>query len=290
MNKFLYYLMHPCVAVSALLYKCSDRYAIKYMWKRRMNYPLDLTKPRSFNEKLQWLKLNDRKPIYHKLVDKYEVKKFVSEKIGEEYVVKTYAVYDSVEDIDFNALPDSFVLKCTHNSGSFVVCPNKNALDIEEALKILKQGMNCKDYYKCSREWVYKGVKPRIIAEEYLEDSTFEDLVNYKFWCFNGKPQIMYITVKTDDIWENFYDMEFNQLEISHGFKQYKGIISKPLQFERMKELAEVLSDNFYHIRIDFYQISGKIKFSEYTFYDWAGFRPFDNIEWDYKIGDLFNL
>ena len=288
-SKF-YYLTHPSVAIPALLSKVSDRYAIEQQWKRCMDYPLNLSDPRTFNEKLQWLKLYDHNSLYHMLVDKYEVKQWVADKIGAEHVVKTYALYSSVEEIDFDRLPTSFVLKCTHNSGGFVLCKDKTKLDKDEAISILSNGMACKDYYKGSREWAYKGVKPRIIAEELLEDNTFPELVNYKFWCFNGEPRVMYITVKTEDIWENFYDMDFKPLDIDHGFRKYEGKIEKPVAFEQMKEIARKLSQGIPHVRVDLYQIKGQPKFSELTFYDWAGFRPFSSYEWDLKIGELLQL
>ncbi len=285
-----YYLTHPSVTFSALLYKYSDKYAIEQQWKRSMDYPLDLDNPKTFCEKLNWLKLHDHNPLYHTLVDKFEVKKWVSDRIGEEFVPKTYALYNTIEEIDWVSLPEKFVLKCTHNSGGFVICRDKRKLDIEAALAALSQGMACKDYYRVNREWAYKGVKPRIIAEELLEDSTFPDLANYKFWCFNGEPKIMYITIKTDDIWENFYDMDFKALDINHGFRKYEGTIEKPVAFEQMKEIARKLSQGIPHIRVDLYQIQGQLKFSELTFYDWAGFRPFHPQEWDYKIGELLDL
>lgn len=286
----LYYLTHPSLGVPALLAKVSDRYAIEQQWKKCMDYPLDLHNPKTFCEKLQWLKLHDRNPLYHKLVDKYAVKQWVTERIGTEYVTQTYALYNSLFEIDFDDLPHAFVLKCTHNSGSFVICPEKDKLDQERALVILRQGLADKNYYTKSREWAYKGVKPRVIAEELLEDHTFEDLVNYKFWCFDGIPRIMYITVKTDDIWENFYDMDFNPLDISHGFRKYEGEIKKPETFEQMKGIACKLSTGIPHVRVDLYQIQGHVKFSELTFYDWGGFKPIQPLAWDRKIGAWLNI
>ena len=286
----LYYLSHPSLGIPVLLAKVSDRYAIEQQWKKCMDYPLNLHDPKTFSEKLQWLKLHDRNPLYHKLVDKYEVKQWVTERIGAEYVTKTYGLYNSLLEIDFDDLPHAFVLKCTHNSGSFVICPEKDKLDQEQALATLRQGLADKNYYIKSREWAYKGVKPRVIAEELLEDHTFEDLVNYKFWCFDGKPRIMYVTVKTDDIWESFYDMDFNPLDISHGFRKYEGEIKKPETFEQMKEIASKLSTGIPHVRVDLYQIQGCVKFSELTFYDWGGLKPIQPKEWDERIGNWLDL
>lgn len=284
-KSIFYYLTHPSISFVALMSNLSDRYAIEHRWKQCVSYPLNLDNPQTFTEKLNWLKLHDRNPLYHKLVDKYEVKQWVAERIGSEYVVENYALYDSVDEIDFDKLPNKFVLKCTHNSGRIVICQDKLKLNKNEAIKILLQGMATRDYSLQNREWAYEGVKPRIIAEELLVDNTYEDLVNYKFWCFHGEPQVMYVTVKTDNIWENFYDMDFQLLNISHGFPKYNGTIDKPVAFEQMKEIARKLSHGILHVRVDLYQIKGKVKFSELTFYDWGGFCPISPIEWDYKIG-----
>lgn len=288
-SKF-YYLTHPSVTIPILLAKVSQRHAIELQWKNYMDYPLDLENPKTFCEKLNWLKLHDHNPLYHKLVDKYEVKNYVAKIIGDQYVVKTYGIWDNVDEIEFDKLPQKFVLKCTHNSMYPVICYDKSTLYYEEAKRAIRESIKAKNYYKKFNEWVYKSVKPRIIAEELLEDDTFEDLVNYKFWCFNGEPKIMYITVKTDDIWENFYDMDFNPLDITHGFRRYECKVDKPKTFEKMKEIAGKLSAGIPHVRIDLYEIKGKIYFSEYTFYDWAGLKPIMPYEWDVKIGEWLKL
>lgn len=295
LRKLRRYLRDPYFALGCdMIHRCpklmTDRFFIETEWRLTMDYPLNLDNPQTFCEKLQWLKLHEHNPLYHKLVDKYEVKQWVAERIGEECVPQTYALYQSIDEIDIDSLPDSFVLKCTHNSGSFAVCNDKGRFDKDKAIEVLREGLSGKDYFYSKREWAYKGVKPRIIAEELLEDDTFEDLVNYKFWCFNGEPKIMYITVKTDDIWENFYDMDFNALELSHGFRKYEGKIDKPIAFEKMKEIARSLSHGIPHVRVDLYQIKGKPMFSELTFYDWAGFRMFPKMEWDYMLGSWIKL
>lgn len=284
-----YYLLHPGVAYRTLKGMINPRYAIEQQWKKNMDYPLNLDNPKTFNEKLNWLKLHDHNPYYHQLVDKYRVKQIVAKKIGEEYVVKTYKVYNRVEDIDITKLPNKFVLKCTHNSGFPIICTDKKLLDICRSKECLKRDLAV-DYYQYSKEWVYKGGKPRIIAEELLEDDTFENLVNYKFWCFNGEPHVMYITVKTDDIWENFYDMDFKPLPLSHGFRQYDKVIKKPECFEEMKTIARKLSEGIPHVRVDLYQIKGKVYFSEYTFYDWGGLKPIKPFEWDLQLGNWLTL
>lgn len=289
-RSILYYLIHPRKGFSAFLCKCSDRYAIEQQWKRYMDYPLNIDCPQTFYEKLNWLKLYNRNPLYHTLVDKYEVKQWVANKIGEKYVVKNYALYNCVDEIDLDRLPDKFVIKCTHNSGGMIICNDKNNLDLVHVKKLLSQGIAVKDFYSINREWAYKGVKPRIIVEELLEDETFEELVNYKFWCFNGEPRIMYITVKTDDIWENFYDMDFQPIDITHGFRKYEGVIKRPIAFEKMKEIARKLSMGIPHVRVDLYQIQGQVKFSELTFYDWGGFRQLKPYEWDLQIGSWLDL
>lgn len=267
----------------------SDRWFINVKWLMCMGYKLDLSNPKTFNEKLQWLKLYDRNPLYTVLVDKYRAKQYVAEKIGDKYVVPTFAVYSSVDEIDIDSLPNQFVLKCNHDSGSFIICKNKNEFDIDSAKKTLNKCLN-HNFYKDSREWPYKDVKRCILAEQYLEDNTFEDLVNYKFICINGTPVIMYITVKTDDIWENFYDMNFRPIEFSHGYRRYEKDIIKPSLFDELKMVAQTLAKDLSVVRVDFYIINNKIFFSEYTFYDWGGFAPIQPFQWDIKLGEMINV
>lgn len=266
-----------------------DKWYLQVMWLNNMGYKIDLKHPKTYNEKLQWLKLYDRNSLYTTLVDKYRVKQWVADKIGEEYVIPTLAVYQSVDEIDLNKLPNQFVLKCNHDSGSFVICRDKKHFDLEAAKRKLDKGFKT-NFYKIAREWPYKNVKRCIIAEQYLEDKTFGDLVNYKFICINGKPEIMYITVKNDDIWENFYDMDFKQIDFTHGRHVYKHPIEKPQMFEKMKHVASQLAADVPNVRIDFYVVENKLYFSEYTFYDWGGFAQIQPNKWDEQLGNIMQL
>ncbi|MBR5061524.1 MAG: glycosyl transferase, partial [Prevotella sp.] len=181
---------NPNDAKMMVLYRCpwlmkDDRKYIEYIWKKKMNYPLNLDNPQTFNEKLQWIKLYDHNPLYTKMVDKYEAKEYVASIIGDEYIIKTLGVWDRFDDIDFSTLPKQFVLKCTHDSGGLVICKDKSKLDIQAAKKKIEKSLK-KNYYYIAREWPYKNVKRRIIAEEYIEDEKTKELRDYKFFCFNG--------------------------------------------------------------------------------------------------------
>lgn len=266
-----------------------DKMAIQLQWMQKFGTKLDLRHPKTFNEKLQWLKLYDRNPLYTTLVDKYRVKQWVADKIGEQYVIPTLAVYQSVDEIDLDKLPNQFVLKCNHDSGSVVICRDKANFDLEAAKVKLQKGLS-RNFYLQSREWPYKNVKRCIIAEKYIEDNTFDDLVNYKFICINGKPEIMYITVKNDDIWENFYDMDFKQIDFTHGRRKYKEPIEKPQMFEKMKRIASQLAEDVPNVRVDFYLIENNLYFSEYTFYDWGGFAKIQPQKWDDYLGNILQL
>ena len=210
------FICHPSVGLNVMLSSIAplirnDELFIRMKWKLRMNYPLDLEHPQTYNEKLQWLKLHDRKPIYTTMVDKCEAKKYVADIIGQEHIVPTLAVYDRVEDIDFDTLPHQFVLKCTHDSGGVVICRDKEFFDKKRALRKLKKFLK-RSYFWQNREWPYKNVRPRIIAEKYISDENGE-LKDYKFFCFNGIPQIMFVLKDRGiDTRLNVYDMEFNKL------------------------------------------------------------------------------
>lgn len=251
------------------------------------DYALDLDNPQTFNEHLNWNKLYDHNPLYHRLVDKYEVKGIVEDLIGKEYIVPCYGVWDNLNDIDYSSLPNKFVLKSTHDSSGAFVCQNKDHLDL------LAVRNHFKDFemgnYWPAREWAYKGVKPRILADQLLDDDSGHELTDYKFWCFNGEPKVMYITNKGEHVEENFYDMEFKPLMIDHGFPRSIPEYEKPNDFEKMKELARILSKDMSFVRVDFFDIKGKIYFGEFTFYDWGGYMPFANYEMDKHLGNLWD-
>ena len=229
-----------------------DKWYLSLMFRSKMGYWMNWKKPKTFNEKLQWLKIHDRNPLYTTLVDKYEVRKYIAEKIGEEYLIPLLGVWNSPDEIDFKTLPNQFVLKCTHDSGSVLICKDKANFDIKTAKKHLKDCLAI-NYYYSAREWPYKNVKPRIIAEKFIEDEN-QELNDYKFFCFNGK--IEFLQVDYDRFTEhhrNLYDPQWKQLpfSIQYSSKQ-NAIIKKPNDFEQMKEIAENLSKGFPHVRIEY--------------------------------------
>ena len=249
--------------------------------------------PMTFNEKLNWLKVYDRTTLYTKLADKYEVKQFVSDVIGKEYVVNNLFVYERPEELDINSLPEKFIIKSTHDSSGAFICRDKKLFDKKVFLKKYKK---MKNYYYYCREWPYLNIKPRIIVDEYLNDELSGDynipLIDYKFWCFNGIPQYVYCTIKGRNIYENFYDMNFYPVNINHGFPRHEPEFKKPINFEKMIYLAQrlAIASQACFIRVDFFNVKGKIYFGEFTFYDWAGLRPFASYEQDKSLGELIVL
>lgn len=267
----------------------SDESVIRLCYRLNFNLDIDLDNPKTFNEKLNWLKLNYRNPILSTMADKYAVKGLVSNKIGKEYVVACFGVWTSADDIDFSKLPESFVLKTTHDSGGILVIRNKYLLNVEKTKSQLEKWLKS-SHFSNYREWVYKDIQPRIIAEELLVDNTYEQILDYKFWCFNGIAKSMYISIKNKDIFENHYDMNFEPLAINHGFRRCIPEFEKPKNFELMKSLAEELSKGIPFVRVDFYNINGKVYFGEFTFYDWGGMKPFINIQQDIELGHFLTL
>ena len=265
----------------------SDERVIKKKFKLKFGYDLDLENPQTFNEKLQWLKLYDRKPEYSLMVDKYEAKKLAADKIGEEYLIPTLGVWESFDDIDFSKLPEKFVLKCTHDSGSIVICKNKAAFDVDAARKKLSKAMK-RNYYYGEREWPYKSLKPRIIAEEFMVDGKTEELRDYKFFCFNGEAKMLFIATgrqSGEEVKFDFFDMDFNHLPIKNGHPNATTPPEKPETFEQMKEIAAKLSEGIPQVRVDLYEINGRIYFGELTFAHFGGFVKIEPKEWDEKMG-----
>ena len=266
-----------------------DSLWLKMIYRNKFHRNLNLSNPQSFNEKLNWLKLYNRNPLYSTLVDKFAVKKYVADLIGEEYVIPCYGVWDSFDEIDFNNLPDKFILKCTHDSGGICICRNRETFDCSEAKDIISKSLK-HNFFWWTREWVYKNVKPRVLAEKLMNDHTGENLRDYKFWCFNGKPIYMYCSVKSGDVYESFYDMDYMPVNINHNFPRSDFEIPKPECFEEMKSLALKLSENIPFVRVDFYQVDRKVYFGEFTFYDWGGMRPFESYQQDLDLGKLIQL
>lgn len=263
------------------------------MFYRRVGYKLDLDSPKTYNEKLQWLKMYWHHPLMTALVDKYTVKSYVAKHIGEQFVIPTLGVWEDVNDIDWDSLPDRFVLKCTHDSGGLILCQDKSKLDKKAAKKKLKKCLS-RNYYYYSFEWPYKNIKPRIIAEPYMSDSNSGDLNDYKFFCFDGEVKALFIATernrKDTEVKFDFFDESFNHLSLKHGYPNSSMPIKKPSCFEKMKMLACKLSKDFPHVRVDFYEIEGQVYFGEMTFFHHAGLVKFDPQEWDSVFGNWLTL
>lgn len=272
-----------------------DEAYLKLKYRLRMGKKLDLKNPKTFNEKLQWLKLYDRRPEYTTMVDKAAVKEYVAEKIGPQHIIPTLGVWDRFEDIDFDALPDRFVLKCTHDSGGLVICRDKARLDREAAKRKIEKSLKT-NYYLHGREWPYKNVKPRILAEAYMEDGTGTGLTDYKFFCFNGEPEMLYVSRGLEDHATasiSFYDLEGAQLPFRRcDFRPIEGNLQLPDHFGQMRELAGALAKDIGcpFVRIDLYSVGNTIYFSEITFFPCGGMLPFDPPHWDETLGDAVHL
>ena len=271
--------------------KISDKRALKAKFYYLFSKKLDLRHPKTFNEKIQWLKLYDRRPEYVRMVDKYEVKRYIAEKVGEEYVVPTLGVWDRVEDIDFDALPDQFVLKCTHDSASVKICKDKSDFDFEEAKQSLSEHLG-QSMFIHGREWVYKKIKPSIIAEPYLVDESGVELKDYKIFCFNGRAD--YVEVDFNRFVKhklNTYDFDWKPLGFCDASKNdYDANIPKPSRLEDMRRIAEELSKDIPFLRVDFYSIYDRIYIGELTFYPGSGFIFFDPLEMNLELGKKLTL
>ncbi len=266
-----------------------DTLYLKFMFRATLQRKLDLKNPTTFNEKLQWLKIHDRKDIYTTIVDKYEVKKYIAKKIGANYIIPTLGIWSSFDEINFDELPNQFVLKCTHDSGGLVICNDKSKLDIEKAKEKIEKSLKS-NFYWLGREWPYKNVKPRIIAEQYMADN----LRDYKLFCFNGTPRMTLVCSERfteDGLKEDFYDEAWNHLSIQRPAHSNAILpIQRPKQYELMRRLAAKLSEKMSFARIDFYEINEKVYFGEITFYPASGFEGFRPEEWDLKLGEWIEL
>lgn len=277
--------------------RLDDEVFLKKIFKLKLGYELNLENPRSFNEKIQWLKIHDRNPEYTKLVDKYEVRKYISDKIGEDYLIPLLGVWDNVEDINFDKLPNKFVLKCNHNSGlGMCICENKDLLDIKKVKKELKKGLK-ENYYLTGREWPYKNVKRKIIAEKYMSNNFPNDLekglLDYKFMCFNGTVRCSFVCSERfskEGLKVTFFDKNWNMMPFERKYPRSKKNIPKPQNYEKMIELAEKLAENIPFVRVDLYEINGKIYFGELTFHPGSGMEEFMPVDADYELGSWLNL
>lgn len=269
----------------------SDERYLSWAYRLFIGKKLDLKNPRGFNEKLQWLKLHDRQPKYKKMVDKFEVREFVKNTIGEEYLVPCLGLWKTFDEIDFSKLPDRFVLKCTHDSGSAIVCKDKNIFDFNAAKAKLTRCLN-RDMFYWGREWAYKGLVPRIICEEYL-DSQSGDIEDYKFMCFNGEPKMVFTCSERHSetgLKVTFFDMDWEKLPFCRHFPSSETYLPKPHSFDEMVKLSKKLSAGIPFARIDFYEVNEKPLFGEITLYPGCGFEEFNPEEWDVKLGDIIQL
>jgi hypothetical protein len=266
------------------------------MFWNRMGYKLSLNNPKTFSEKLQWLKLYDRNPDYTNMVDKYEVKSYVSKVIGDEYIIPTLGVWDSPKSIDWDSLPSSFVLKTTHDGGGcgVVIVKDKNSIDKRSAIAKLEMSLK-ENVYKLYAEWPYKNVKKRVIAEKYIEDNQGDsnELMDYKFFCFNGHPRYcQVISGRNSNMSIDFFDMNWCHQPFHEPkfFPFSNQTISKPKKLSEMIELSEKLSKDHPFLRVDFFQVNGKVYFGELTFYPTSGMGGFSPEQWDVKFGDMIEL
>lgn len=280
-----------------------DKLYLTLLFRCKMGYWIDWKNPKTFSEKLQWLKLYNRKPEYTTMVDKNAVKEYVAKIIGEEYIIPTLGVWDTPEEINWDELPNQFVLKTTHGGGStgVVICKDKANFDKKVAVEKLSRSLkSC--IYQSYREWPYKNVKRRIIAEQYMEDRESEDLIDYKFYCFNGEPiycQVIRDRRSKETI--DFYDVDWNHMSfvglnpiaenslvsiVKNGITQ----VVKPYKLEDMLSICSKVASQIPFVRVDLYSIQSKVYMGEITFYPASGIGVFSPQEWNYKLGELISL
>ena len=299
MNKFIKAIKSPSYICYYLLLKIinkfpalfSDTIFLKIKFYFEVGYKLNLKNPKTYNEKIQWLKLYQRDPIMTKMVDKFEVKQYVADNIGEEYIIPTLDIWDSFDNINFEKLPNQFVLKTTHDSGGVVIVKDKAKLDKKQAREILMKSMKY-DFYQKFKEWPYKNVVRRIIAEKYMVDESGYELKDYKIFCFNGVPKLIQVDFgRFSNHKRNFYSTNWEYLEFSSIYPTDKNIkIKRPKKLDSMLNIAKKLSKGMLHVRIDLYLIYDQIFFGELTFYHESGFAKFKPEKWDTKLGEWIRI
>ena len=270
-----------------------DKLYLKIMYFHRMGCRLNLASPSTFNEKLQWLKLNDRNPLYSTMVDKYEAKNYVASIIGEKYIIPTIGVWDKPEDIDWDSLPSQFVLKVTHDSGGLVICKDKSKLDIGAACKKIRKSLT-RNYYLHSREWPYKNLRRRIIAEAYMEDDESAELHDFKIHNFNGEPKFTLVCrdrYSDSGLTEDFYSVDWQHMPVKRPkHPNSMTLTSRPEELDEMYVLARKLSKDIPFLRTDFYIVNHKVYFGELTFFPASGMTPFIPEKWDAVFGQWLKL
>lgn len=276
----------------------SDKTYLSIMYRATFGMKLNWDNPKTFSEKLQWLKLNDRNPTYSQMVDKFASKQFVEDRIGKEHVIPVVGgPWNHPDEIDFDALPEQFVLKTTHDCGGVLICRNKSKLDVPAAKAFLLKHLQ-RDYYLHCREWPYKAVKPRIYAEQCLcgaQETT--GISDFKFFTFNGEPKLMYIAGGRDYsnkdkqvVYADFFDMEYNHVDLKIDHENAPVCPEKPENFELMVECARKLAQGTKHLRVDFYEIDGKLYCGELTFFHCGGLHEFITKQWEFTMGDWICL
>lgn len=292
-------LLYPLATSRGLTRWMPDRTHLSIMHRVLIGRWPDLDNPRTFNEKLQWLKLHDRDPLYNTLVDKYAVKKYAADRIGSEHVAETYACWDRAEDIDVSGLPERFVLKTNHDCGGVVVCKDRAIFDLEPARAKLAEHLNT-NYYWGGREWPYKDVKPCVFAEEYLEPDASGsppardeiDLTDYKFMCFDGEPRCAFTCIgrAKGDLRVDFFDADWRHMPFARHYPNADVLPAAPRHLREMQRLARTLSEGIPFVRVDFYEQAERIILGEMTLYPGSGFEEFDQEEWDERLGDWIVL
>ncbi len=267
-----------------------DAQYLKLVYKIKTGKKLNLDHPTGFNEKENWLKLHNQKAEYTDLVDKVEVKQIVDAKIGKGHTIPTLGAWDKFDDIDFDSLPQAFVLKCSHDSGSVKLIYDKSQME-KAKLKTFFDGRMKLNSFCIGREYPYKNVKPRILAEPLIREFENGAINDYKFFCFHGEPKIMFVATDRDtDCRFDFFDMEFNHLDIENIHPNSDKKIEKPETFEQMKAFAKTLSAGIPFVRMDFYEIDGTVYFGEYTFFHGGGFWPMKPEKWEKQLGEWLTI
>lgn len=295
MKKYLnpYKYLHR-ILPDSVKHMLSDELYLKIEFPAHVGYRLNLENPKTYNEKLNWLKLYDRNNRYASMVDKVLAKEYVASIIGEEYIVPNLGIWDQFDDIDFNCLPNSFVLKTTHDSGGVVICRDKKTFDYKAAKDKITRYLK-RDFFYICREWPYKDLKHRVLAEEYLENdcTTLRNmpLMDYKVYTFNGVAKLAMInTGRGVDTRADYFDKEYNWLDFKWGYEHAENIPPKPTHYEEMFNLAEKLAEGTSELRVDFYESNGRVYFGEMTFFDGGGFDPIEPFDWDIKMGSWIVL
>lgn len=268
-----------------------DKAYIQLYYFLRFRRFCNFKNPKTYNEKLNWLKLHDHNPDYEKMVDKSTAKNYAASIIGEQYIIPTLGVWDSFDEIEFDEMPNQFVLKCTHDSEGLIIVKDKSQLDFKKAKFKMESALK-QNFFYIGREWCYKNIKPRILAEQYMEDSIDKELRDYKFFCFDGEPKALFIATDRgiDQTKFDYFDTEFNHLDFIQSYPNSETPIREPINFGKMIELSRILSRGMKHVRVDLYEINNQVYFGELTFYHYSGLVPFIPEKWDCIFGGWLDI